>query len=59
MAGRVCGTLSHTVPIPNARQYGFAMYGGSPWRHGALMVHGKPEQKTMFVRRWWGQWTGT
>src|SRR5476649_236852 len=39
----------------------FSMYGGlTQGATAALMVHGKPEQKTMFVPRMVaGQWTGT
>src|SRR4030081_174306 len=39
----------------------FAMYGGlTMGATAALMVHGRPEQKTMFVPKMVpGQWTGT
>ncbi len=56
------GTLSHTVAeFQCSANMAFAMYGGlTMGATAALMVHGKPEQKTMFVPKMVaGQWTGT
>jgi acyl-CoA dehydrogenase len=55
-------TLSQTVAeFQCSANMAFAMYGGlTMGATAALMVHGKPEQKTMFVPKMVaGQWTGT
>jgi alkylation response protein AidB-like acyl-CoA dehydrogenase len=55
-------TLTQTVnEFQCSANMAFAMYGGlTMGATAALMVHGKPEQKTMFVPKMVaGQWTGT
>src|SRR3981081_2784867 len=55
-------TLSQTVAeFQCSANMAFAMYGGlTMGATAALMVHGRPEQKTMFVPRMVaGEWTGT
>ncbi|MHB8269829.1 acyl-CoA dehydrogenase C-terminal domain-containing protein [Bradyrhizobium sp.] len=55
-------TLSQTVAeFQCSANMAFAMYGGlTMGATAALMVHGKPEQKNMFVPKMVaGQWTGT
>src|SRR6267154_3948866 len=55
-------TLTQTVnEFQCSANMAFAMYGGlTMGATAALMVHGKPEQKTMFVPRMVaGEWTGT
>src|ERR1700692_2629631 len=56
------GTLSQAVKeFPCSANMAFAMYGGlTMGATAALMVHGKPEQKNMFVPKMVaGEWTGT
>src|SRR5207342_3133435 len=55
-------TLSQTVAeFQSSANMAFAMYGGLTMGAGAaLLVHGKPEQKTMFLPKMVvGEWTGT
>src|ERR1700723_3500418 len=55
-------TLSQVVTeFQSAANMAFSMYGGlTMGATAALMVHGKPEQKTMFVPKMVaGEWTGT
>ena len=55
-------TLSQTVTeFQSSANMAFSMYGGlTMGATAALIVHGKPEQKTMFVPKMVaGQWTGT
>src|SRR6202041_3011638 len=55
-------TLSQVVTeFQSAANMAFSMYGGlTMGATAALMLHGKPEQKTMFVPKMVaGQWTGT
>src|SRR5476651_2083545 len=55
-------TLSQTVAeFQISANMAFSMYGGlTMGATAALMVHGKPEQKTMFVPKMVaGEWTGT
>src|ERR1700716_3841849 len=55
-------TLSQTVAeFQCSANMAFSMYGGlTMGATAALMVHGKPEQKTMFVPKMVaGEWTGT
>ncbi len=54
--------LSQTVAeFQSSANMAFAMYGGLTMGAGAaLLVHGKPEQKTMFLPKMVaGEWTGT
>src|SRR6195256_1530701 len=56
------GTLSQAVnEFQCSANMAFSMYGGlTMGATAALMVHGKPEQKTMFVPKMVaGEWTGT
>jgi len=55
-------TLSHAVSeFQNSANHAFAMYHGlTMGATAALLVHGKPEQKAMFVPKMVsGEWTGT
>src|SRR3979490_2648414 len=55
-------TLSQVVnEFQISANMAFSMYGGlTMGATAALIVHGKPEQKKMFVPKWvGGQWTGT
>src|SRR6202011_451468 len=55
-------TLSQTVTeFQSSANMAFSMYGGlTMGATAALMVHGKPEQKNIFVPKMVaGQWTGT
>src|ERR1700704_3819292 len=55
-------TLSQVVTeFQSSSNMAFSMYGGlTMGATAALIVHGKPEQKTMFVPKMVaGQWTGT
>jgi len=55
-------TLSHTVSeFQNSANHAFSMYHGlTMGATAALLVHGKPEQKAMFVPKMVsGEWTGT
>uniref|UniRef100_Q07TV4 3-methylmercaptopropionyl-CoA dehydrogenase n=1 Tax=Rhodopseudomonas palustris (strain BisA53) TaxID=316055 RepID=Q07TV4_RHOP5 len=55
-------TLSHAVSeFQNSANHAFAMYHGlTMGASAALLVHGKPEQKAMFLPKMVsGEWTGT
>jgi alkylation response protein AidB-like acyl-CoA dehydrogenase len=55
-------TLSHAVSeFQNSANHAFSMYHGlTMGATAALLVHGKPEQKAMFVHKMVaGEWTGT